>query len=124
MLKIRYFTDLFAWKVSHELVVALYEILKTFPKEEQFGLTNQMRRAAISITSNIAEGFSRPSYREKIRFYSISLGSVTELQSQLIVARDIKYLPSTKFSSLYKQTIRIHKLINGLIKTSKNSPYS
>ena len=74
--KIRNFTDLNTWKKSHELVLFTYKITDLFPKKELFSLTNQMRRAAISVTSNIAEGFSRLSYKEKIRFYSIALDSL------------------------------------------------
>ena len=85
--KIKSFTDLNAWKESHKLVLMVYGVTKTFPREEIFALVSQMRRCAVSITSNIAEGFSRQSYKEKVQFYSISQGSVTELQSQLLIAR-------------------------------------
>jgi len=118
--KIRSFTDLNAWKEGHKLVLAIYEVTRKFPKEELFGLSNQLRRAAISVTSNIAEGFSRQSYKEKAQFYSITLGSVTEVQNQLLVARDIKYIENDQFQKIAQQTIVIHKLVNGLIKGSKN----
>jgi four helix bundle protein len=118
--KIKSFTDLNAWKEGHNLVLMIYEITKHFPKEELFGLTNQLKRAAVSITSNIAEGFSRNSYKEKIQFYSISLGSTTEIQNQLLVARDIKYLERGRFDSVAKQSIIVNKLINGLIRKSKS----
>jgi len=114
------FMDLDAWKEGHELVLMVYEVTACFPKEEIFGLTNQSRRCVVSITSNIAEGFSRQSYKEKVQFYSISLGSVTELQSQLLIAKDIKYLDLDKFSKLNNQSITVHKILNGLIKSSKN----
>jgi len=68
---------------------------------------------------NIAEGFSRQSYKEKIQFYSIAQGSVTELQNQLLIARDVKYITNKQFQEIAKQTVIIHKLINGLIKKSK-----
>lgn len=90
--KIKSFTDLNTWKEAHKLVLLIYKITKQFPHEEQFGLTNQIRRAVVSITSNIAEGFSRSSYKEKSQFYSISLGSLTEVQNQLLIARDLKYI--------------------------------
>lgn len=76
--KIKSFTDLNVWKEGHKLVLQVYKLTKEFPKEELFGLTNQIRRAAVSITSNIAEGFSRHSYKEKLQFYSTALGSLTE----------------------------------------------
>jgi len=118
--KIKSFTDLDAWKEGHKLVLGIYNITKEFPREEQFGLTNQLRRAAISFTSNIAEGFSRGSYKEKLRFYFMALGSLTEIQNQLLVARDIDYLKKQEFEILANQTIKISKITNGLIKKSKS----
>ena len=118
-IKIRSFTDLNSWKEGHKLVVAIYEITKTFPKEEIFGLVSQMRRCAVSITSNIAEGFSRGTYLEKARFYFMSQGSVTELQNQLLIAKDVKYLLPKDFDDLAKQSVIVHKLVSGLIKKSK-----
>src|SRR3989339_456104 len=117
--KIRSFTDLNAWKSGHTLVVEIYEITKSFPKEELFGLTSQMRRCAVSITSNIAEGFSRQSYKEKIQFYSISHGSLTELQNQLLIAMDVGYLKNKTFDRLAKKSVEVHKILSGLIKSSK-----
>jgi four helix bundle protein len=118
--KIRSFTDLNAWKEGHKLVLLIYEITKTFPNEEIFGLTSQMRRCAVSITSNIAEGFSRQSYKEKTQFYAISLGSVTELQNQLLVAKDTGILDPKVFTKLAEQSVIVHKIINGLIRKSKS----
>jgi len=117
--KIRNFTDLNAWKQAHILVLHVYKLTKGFPKDEQFGLINQLRRAVVSITSNIAEGFSRSSYKEKSQFYSMALGSLTEVQNQLIIARDLKYISNTEFSKLIDQSIIVSKLLNGLIKKSK-----
>lgn len=77
--KITNFSDLEVWRKGHELVLTTYKLTNLFPKEETFGLTTQLRRACISITSNIAEGFSRFSYKEKVQFYSISHGSITEV---------------------------------------------
>ena len=93
---------------------------KLFPKEEMFGLVSQMRRCAVSITSNVAEGFSRQSYKEKVQFYSMAQGSVTELQNQLLVARDVGFLGKEKFQEITLQSVTVHKIINGLIKSSKN----
>lgn len=117
--KIRSFTDLEVWKRGHALVIAIYKITQTFPKEEQFGLTNQIRRASVSITSNIAEGFSRNSYKDKVQFYRVALGSLTEVQNQLLIAKDVGYLSSEKFEEIVAQTVIISKLCNGLIKKSK-----
>ena len=78
-----------------------------------------MRRCVVSITSNIAEGFSRHSYKEKLQFYSIALGSITELQNQLIISKDVGYLSKSDFDLLMNQSIVVHKITNGLIKSSK-----
>lgn len=117
--KIQSFTDLEVWREAHKLVLMIYKSTKTFPKEETFGLTSQMRRAVVSITSNIAEGFSRYSYKEKVQFYAMAHGSLTELQSQLLIVRDIKYLDEKNFSQLYDQSIIVHKLLNAFIKKTR-----
>lgn len=115
--KIESFTDLYAWQEGHRLVLLIYKITKTFPREELFGLTNQLRRAAVSITSNISEGFSRKSAKEKSQFYSMALGSLTELQNQALIARDVGYLQKEGFGVIASQTILVSKMINGLIKS-------
>lgn len=118
--KIKNFRDLNAWKEGHELVLMIYQITKNFPKEEIYGMISQMRRAVVSITSNIAEGFSRQSYPDKINFYSMAQGSNTELQNQLLISKDVGYLQEKSFNEIYNQSILVHKLINGLIKKSKS----
>jgi len=100
--KIKSFTDLVVWKKGHELVIAVYKITKNFPKDELYSLTNQMRRAAASITSNIAEGFGRQGYKEKIQFYYLAQGSLIELKNQLLIAKDVDYLNKTDFIKLEK----------------------
>ena len=117
--KLRSFTDLNAWREGHKLVIEVYKITKNFPNDEIFGLVSQLRRAAVSITSNIAEGFSRNSYKEKLNFYSMALGSLTEVQNQLLIAKDIKYISDDQFKELADQTVTVSKLINGLIKSTK-----
>lgn len=117
--KIRSFTDLKAWQEAHALVLIIYKITGDFPKEETFGLISQMRRAAVSISSNIAEGFSRQSYKEKLYFYSMAQGSITELQNQLLIAKDVRYLPKNEFEKVAQQTIKVNKIINGLIKATR-----
>ncbi|MEA1937418.1 MAG: four helix bundle protein [Patescibacteria group bacterium] len=118
--KIKSFTDLNAWKESHKLVLMIYKITKNFPKEEMFGLTSQTRKTAVSVISNIAEGFSRQSYKEKIQFYFIAQGSLTEIQSQLLIARDLNYINKQDFNNVADQAIIAHKLLCGLIKKSKD----
>lgn len=117
--KIKSFTDLNAWREGHKLVLIIYKVTRDFPKDEQFGLIIQLRRAVVSITSNIAEGFSRYSYREKSQFYSMALGSLTEVESQLIISRDLDYITTEQFDTTSEVVIILNKLINGLIKKSR-----
>ncbi len=116
---IKDFTDLRAWKEGHALVIKIYTVVKSFPKEELFGLTSQMRRSAVSVTSNIGEGFSRASRKDKVHFYVMSQGSLTELQNQLIIVNDIGILTKSDFDTVYKQTVNVHKIITGLIKATR-----
>lgn len=119
MNKIKSFTDLHAWQEGHQLVLEIYKITRKFPADEKFGLVDQMRRCSVSITSNIAEGFSRRGNKEKIQFLHVSLGSVTELQNQLLVAQDITYISRDSFKQLAEKTVIVNKLINGLIKSAR-----
>lgn len=118
-IKIRTFKDLNTWKEGHKLVLLIYKITSNFPSNENFGLINQLRRAAVSFTSNIAEGFSRKTYKEKINFYSIALGSLTEVENQIIIAHDVDYLNQEDFLRVSEQIMVVNKLTNGLIKKSK-----
>lgn len=117
-LRIRSFTDLHAWKEGHRLVLSIYKVTKEFPKEEKFVLIDQLRRCSVSITSNIAEGFSRYGKPEKKQFYRIALGSLTELQNQLIISRDLGYISKEDFYRLAEITVSVSKMINGLIKSA------
>ena len=117
--KIKSFTDLITWKEGHKLVLMIYKITKSFPKEEKFGLVSQLRRAAVSITSNIAEGFSRKSDKEKTQFYLMAKGSLTEIQNQILIAKDVAYIGKKEFNELADQTIKVNKLLSGLIKKVK-----
>jgi len=114
--KIHSFTDLIAWQKAHQFVLNIYKRVSTFPKEEIYGLSSQLKRAVISITSNIAEGFSRRTNKDKIQFYYIALGSLTEVQNQIVIARDLKLIKNEDFQELASFSIEISKLINSLIK--------
>ncbi|MDP3940906.1 MAG: four helix bundle protein [bacterium] len=113
--KIHSFTDLFVWKEAHTLALIIYKMTKTFPSDEKFALVDQMRRCVISITSNIAEGFSRQGKKEKIQFYYVAKGSLTELQNQLLLARDLGYIDQKLFVSVAETTVIVHKLLNKFI---------
>jgi four helix bundle protein len=121
---IKSFTDLLAWQESHKLVLEVYKITKNWPSEELFGLVNQVRRAIVSVTSNLAEGFSRNTLKDKVRFYSISLGSLIEVQNQLLISKDLKYTNAEEFQKVVQISILASKLINGLIKKTKSLEFS
>jgi len=86
-------------------VLAIYKVTDSFPNGEKFSLVDQMRRAVVSVTSNMAEGFSRFSKKEKRQFYRMALGSLTELQNQLLIARDLEYLTRDTFNQLAEQSV-------------------
>src|SRR4030067_3087867 len=117
---IKSFTDLNTWKEGHLLVLAIYKMTKLFPSDEKFGLINQVQRASVSISSNIAEGFSRNTNKEKVQFYYTALGSLTEVHNQSIIAKDVAYIDTRQFGELMQQIITVKKLLNGLIKSAKN----
>lgn len=116
---IKDFRDLEVWQVGHNFVLEIYKITKQFPKEEVYGLINQLRRASLSITSNIAEGFSRYHYKDKIRFYHNACGSVSEVKNYLILSCDLGYIKEEKAGILMDEAERILKLINGLIRSTE-----
>ncbi len=118
--KIKSFTDLNAWKEAHKLALSVYKSTDGFPEKEKYSLIDQMRRAAVSISSNIAEGFSRQSGKEKIQFYYTAKGSLTELQNQLLLSKDLCYLSKNIFNETAEQTVIVDKLLTGLIKSIKS----
>ena len=120
MSTIKSFTDLLVWQKGHDLVVHIYRTTINFPKDELYSLTNQMRRSAASITSNIAEGFGRQGCKEKIQFYYISQGSLTELKNQMLIAKDVGYLKNEEFSILAEKANETHRLLQGLITKTKS----
>jgi four helix bundle protein len=116
---IKSFTDLTAWQKAHALAVAIYKATIEFPTNEQFGLTNQIRRAAVSVTSNIAEGFGRRSKADRTHFYDMARASLAETQSQLLLARDVGYLAAPVFTVLATQSVEVHKIMTGLINATR-----
>lgn len=115
------FRDLDAYKESKTLVTEVYRLLKKFPKEEQYALCDQLRRAAISITSNIAEGSGRVSTKEKIHFLEISYGSLMEVLSQLDIACDLGYITKEDFKQFEMIENRVAGLISDLTKYFKKT---
>lgn len=113
---IQNFTELTAWQEAHKLALLIYESTSTFPSIEQYGLSSQMRRAAVSVTSNIAEGFGRSSAKDRQHFWVIADGSLYEVKSQLILARDLQYIDETRYENVVKQSDIAHKLLHGLLR--------
>jgi four helix bundle protein len=117
MNKIKTFTDLIAWQKGHELVLTVYLLTKKFPDTEKFGLLVQMRRSASSITANLAEGFGRRGLADKTRFYDIAIGSLYELQDQLLIAKDLNYFSLKEYTTQYNLSEDVQRLINALIRS-------
>jgi len=118
--KIKSFKDLNIWMRSIKIVKEIYQISKLFPKEEVYGLTNQVRRSAISIPSNIAEGFARFHNKEYRQFLFISLGSCAELSTQMIIALHLGYVENKKADQLLNEIDEISKMTMSLIKKLNN----
>jgi four helix bundle protein len=117
---IRDFKDLETWRFARQLRADVYRICRHLPKEETFGLTSQMRRAAVSVTANIAEGFGRYSYQENIQFCRQSRASVYELRDHFTTAQDAGYISNEGFASLEKLAISVIKPLNGYLRATKN----
>ena len=117
--KIESFTDLKVWQEGHSLVLEIYRITKSFPKEEIYSLTDQMRRPASSATANIAEGFGRQGYKEKVQFYYLSKGSLAELKNFLLIAKDVGYLSENSYKNLSNKANIVDQILQGLIRKSK-----
>ena len=118
--KIKSYKDLKVWQEAIQLVKDIYQITLRFPKEEIYGLTNQIRRAAVSIPSNIAEGKSRYSKREFLQFLYIAKGSCAEVETQLIIASELKYIDVKTLNSVLEKCDHISRMIMSLIKGLKN----
>ncbi len=112
------------WRKSVDLVVETYKVTKTFPREERYGLTDQVRRAAVSIPANIAEGAGRRTKKEFINFLHISQGSLSELDTHLEIALRLNYIKTELYSSLDSQMVGIDKMLTGLIKSQCGSDKS
>lgn len=117
--KINSFTDLNAWKGGHKLVTMIYLTTKEFPSSEKYTLIDQMRRACASVTTNIAEGFGRQTYKEKVQFYYLAKGSLTELKNFILISKDVNYLSEDSFKKLATQANLTDQLLQGLINKSK-----
>ena len=111
--KVKCFTDMEVWKKAHGMVISIYRLTRKFPSAEKFGLISQMRRAAISVPANIAEGFFRRSKRDKANFYIIAQGSLQELRYYLILSKDLGYMETN--TELLEDVESISMMLNRLI---------
>jgi len=107
------FEDLRVWKVAHEAVLETYRLTRSYPMDERFGLVKQMRRAAVSMPANIAEGFGRRSSRDKVRFYNMSQASLEELRYYLRLSRDLGY--ATDVTTLSEKLDETARMLKGLV---------
>ena len=117
---IKSFEELPMWKDARKFTNKIYNLTKKFPSREMYGLNSQITKAAVSIMSNIAEGFDRFSSREFIRFLVISRGSISEVQNDLYIALDLKYINQNEFQLVYDNAKNLGKQINGFIKYLRN----
>lgn len=118
--EIKSYRDLTAYQEAHKLVLLVYKLIENFPLEEKFALANQMKRCAVSIASNIAEGFARGTAKDKISFYTIARGSVSELDSQALISKDLHYLSESSCLELLEQISRVSRLVSGLVRSAPN----
>ena len=118
MEKSKSFEDLLVWQKGHQFVLEVYKITKQFPEDEIYGLTSQFRRAAVSITANISEGYKRLSNKEKLRFYNIAQASLEECKYFLILSRDLEY--TNKFKELNELINEVSKMLNAYCRSIAN----
>lgn len=121
-MKSQSFEQLIVWQKAHSYVLAIYKITKQYPKEELFCLVNQMRRAAASITANIAEGYAKISSKDKLRFYNISQGSLEETRNFIILSKDLGYITLQDKEQLGIQAAEISRLLNAYCIVKNVSP--
>ena len=113
------FERLEVWKKSRLLVKEIYQITGPFPKEEKYGLTNQIRRAIVSVSSNIAEGSTRQTNKDKARFYEIAFGSLIEVLNQLIIATDLEFLSGAELNNIRPHIEEVGRMLNALHKSTQ-----
>ena len=117
----QHYRDLIAWQKAMDLVESVYKLTEGFPKREVYSLTDQIRRAAVSIPSNIAEGQAHFTNREFVHYLRHSRGSLAELETQLLIARRLEYIAQNQADMLLKQTDELGRILSGLINSLKSS---
>ncbi len=119
MEKITSFQQLETWQQAHQLVLAVYRHTRNYPADERFALVLQMRRAAVSVPANVAEGFKRRGIQDKLRFYNVSEGSLEELKYYFILSRDLEYIDTEVYAHLTEQAELVGRLLAGLIESTE-----
>lgn len=112
----RDFRDIQVWQKAHLLALAIYQVTMSFPSAEKFGLISQMRRASVSIPANIAEGCGRTGDAQLAQFMQISMGSASELEYHLLLAHDLKFLPTPEYQRLHEQTLEVKRMLAAFLK--------
>lgn len=115
------YRDLIVWQKARLLVKVVYLLVKKLPRQEQFALSDQIRRATVSIVSNIAEGYQRQTTKEYIQFLYMSYGSCAELETQLLLCQDLAYLAEQELQEAMKLLVEVEKMLNSLIRKLKTS---
>ena len=111
------FKDLIVWQKAFVLTLEVYEVTKAFPKEEQYGLVSQIRRAAVSVTANIAEGYERSHRKEYLHFLGMARGSLGEVETYLLLAKELQYIEEGQFIGLEDKRSEVGRLLRGLIRS-------
>jgi len=114
------FRELIVWQKSMDFVTEIYKASKQFPKDENYGLTSQIRRSAVSIPSNISEGYGREGLNDYLRFLNIAMASLFELQTQLEIAFNLEYILKEKFDNLYELSREIERMLSSFIRSLKS----
>jgi len=110
------YRDLMVWQKAMRLVSEIYRHTKSFPEDERYGLTSQLRRSSVSLPSNMAEGYGRNTTQDYVRFLRIANGSLFELQTQLEIARNLEFLSDEHFSELFEKSREIERMLSSLIR--------
>ncbi len=116
------YKDLKVWQKAYQFCITIYKVTKHFPKEERYGLTSQIRRSAVSIPSNIAEGYGRKTMPEYIQSLFIAYGSECELETQILLSKDLGYIKAEDFEVLQKDIGEIERMLKALIKSLRDKP--
>ncbi len=113
------YRDLIVWQRSFQLAKGIYRLTSLFSENERYGLVSQLRCAVVAIVSNIAEGFSRKSLRENLQFFSIAFGSSSEVETQLLLAKELLFAPPHEFSKSENLLLEVRKMLNAMISKAK-----